>query len=139
MRNDPLVIAAYLGDASMRARSRATPLSGPRHPILTTVKLTAGYGAAPALEAMDLHVCSGETVALLGANGAGKSTAMRAISGLLRPIQGSVTLDDKDVSAFEAHAIARLGLAEPGGRQAESRHRLCAGAAQGQHAGPRRP
>jgi ABC-type branched-subunit amino acid transport system ATPase component/ABC-type branched-subunit amino acid transport system permease subunit len=118
VRNDPLVIAAYLGDASMRARSRATPLSGPRRPILKTVKLTAGYGAAPALEAIDLHVCSGEMVALLGANGAGKSTAMRAISGLLRPIQGSVTLDDTDVSAFEAHAIARRGLAlVPEGRQ----------------------
>jgi ABC-type branched-subunit amino acid transport system ATPase component/ABC-type branched-subunit amino acid transport system permease subunit len=118
VRNDPQVIAAYLGDASMRAKPRMTPWNGSRDPVLSTVKLVAGYGAAPALVDMDLDVCQGEMVALLGANGAGKSTAMRAMSGLLRPVHGAVVLDNNDVCAFEAHAIARLGLTlVPEGRQ----------------------
>jgi branched-chain amino acid transport system ATP-binding protein len=118
VRNDPRVIAAYLGDAVMQARPRSTPWSGPHDAMLSTVKLTAGYGAAPALEGMDLHVCPGEMVALLGANGAGKSTAMRAMSGLLRPVQGTILLDDADVSTLQAHQIACRGLALiPEGRQ----------------------
>jgi ABC-type branched-subunit amino acid transport system ATPase component/ABC-type branched-subunit amino acid transport system permease subunit len=118
VRNDPQVIAAYLGDASMRAKPRTTPWNGSRDPVLSTVKLVAGYGAAPALVDMDIDVYQGEMVALLGANGAGKSTAMRAMSGLLRPIHGAVVLDNNDVCAFEAHAIARLGLIlVPEGRQ----------------------
>ncbi len=118
VRNDPLVVAAYLGDAAMRARPRAARWSGPQEAILSTVKLSAGYGAAPALHAMNLNVRQGEMVALLGANGAGKSTAMRAMSGLLRPVEGAVMLDNADVSSLEAHAIACRGLAlVPEGRK----------------------
>jgi len=57
-------------------------------------------------------------VALLGANGAGKSTAMRAVSGLLRPVAGDVILDDEPIARLEAHRIAARGLAlVPEGRQ----------------------
>jgi ABC-type branched-subunit amino acid transport system ATPase component len=57
-------------------------------------------------------------VALLGSNGAGKSTAMRALAGLLRPVEGSVVLADAPIAALPAHRIARLGLAlVPEGRQ----------------------
>ena len=86
--------------------------------MLSALRLTAGYGAAPVLDGLDLDVRPGETVALLGANGAGKSTAMRALAGLLRPIEGSVILEDRPIAGLPAHRIARAGLAlVPEGRQ----------------------
>jgi branched-chain amino acid transport system ATP-binding protein/branched-chain amino acid transport system permease protein len=118
VRRNPRVLAAYLGDAGMRARPRLTAWDGSRDAVLACVKLSAGYGAAPVLDAVDLEICDGEMVALLGANGAGKSTAMRAISGLLRPVDGAVLLDDRNVGHLEAHRIAFAGLAlVPEGRQ----------------------
>ena len=60
----------------------------------------------------------GETVTVLGANGAGKSTFLRAVSGLHRPVDGAVVLDGDDVAARPAHAIVRAGLSlVPEGRQ----------------------
>jgi ABC-type branched-subunit amino acid transport system ATPase component len=60
----------------------------------------------------------GELVALLGANGAGKSTIMRAVSGLLRPVNGSIRLDGTAIERLEAHRIASAGIAlVPEGRQ----------------------
>jgi branched-chain amino acid transport system ATP-binding protein len=82
------------------------------------LRLTAGYGAAPVLEEVSLEVRPGEMVALLGANGAGKSTIMRAVSGLLRPIAGDVVLDNTAIAQMDAHRIAACGLAlVPEGRQ----------------------
>jgi branched-chain amino acid transport system ATP-binding protein len=70
------------------------------------------------LENVDLVVGRGELVAVLGANGAGKSTLMRALSGLLRPVTGSIRLLGSELGALPAHAIARRGLAlVPEGRQ----------------------
>ena len=93
-------------------------MKGPADAVLSALDLTAGYGAAPVLDRLSLDVRPGETVALLGANGAGKSTAMRALSGLLRPVEGAVILEDRAIAGLPAHAIARLGLAlVPEGRQ----------------------
>ncbi|MDR7039693.1 ABC-type branched-subunit amino acid transport system ATPase component/ABC-type branched-subunit amino acid transport system permease subunit [Methylobacterium sp. BE186] len=118
VRRDPAVLRAYLGGAETPARPRAAPWQGPADPVLASHRLRAGYGAAPVLDDLALSVRPGETVALLGANGAGKSTAMRALSGLLRPVQGSIVLADRPVAELPAHAIARLGLAlVPEGRQ----------------------
>ncbi|NEU14391.1 ATP-binding cassette domain-containing protein [Methylobacterium sp. BTF04] len=118
VRHDPAVVRAYLGAADTPARPRETPWSGPADAVLSAHGLTAGYGAAPVLEGVSLEVRPGETVALLGANGAGKSTAMRALAGLLRPVQGGIVLEDRAVAALPAHRIARLGLAlVPEGRQ----------------------
>ena len=89
VRRDLRVLKAYLGDGETRARPRSTPWSGSQDPILS-FKLTAGYGAAPVLEEVSFAVKPGEMVALLGANGAGKSTAMRAVIGLLRPVTGAI-------------------------------------------------
>jgi ABC-type branched-subunit amino acid transport system ATPase component len=112
------VIAAYLGGSGMRARPRRGERQGSRDAVLSALRLTAGYGAAPAIEEVGLDVLPGEVVALLGANGAGKSTAMRAIAGLLRPVEGDVILDDANISRLEAHRIAARGLAlVPEGRQ----------------------
>jgi branched-chain amino acid transport system ATP-binding protein/branched-chain amino acid transport system permease protein len=118
VRRDPKVLKAYLGGGEMRARPRTTPWSGSHDAVLTTVKLTAGYGAAPVLENVSLDVRPGEMVTLIGANGAGKSTTMRAICGLLRPVEGAIVLDDTPIGELETHRIARRGLAlVPEGRQ----------------------
>jgi len=118
IRRNPAVLRAYLGAADTPARPRAEPWSGPADPVLAAHGLRAGYGAAPVLDGIALAVRPGETVALLGSNGAGKSTAMRALAGLLRPVEGSIVLADAAIGALPAHAVARLGLAlVPEGRQ----------------------
>jgi branched-chain amino acid transport system ATP-binding protein len=118
IRAEPRVIEAYLGGTEMRSRPRRVPFRAGGTPVLTVAGLTAGYGAAPVLEEVGLDVARGEMVALLGANGAGKSTTMRAVSGLLRPVDGAIRLEGETISALEAHAIARRGLAlVPEGRQ----------------------
>jgi branched-chain amino acid transport system ATP-binding protein len=117
VRHDPKVLKAYLGDGEMRVRRRSAPWNGSRDAVLTTVKLTAGYGAAP-VDDINLDVRPGEMVTLIGANGAGKSTTMRAISGLLRPVEGAIVLDNESIGHLATHRIARRGLAlVPEGRQ----------------------
>jgi branched-chain amino acid transport system ATP-binding protein len=118
VRRDPSVIAAYLGGGEMRARPRAVAWDGARDPVLCTRKLTAGYGAATVIDGLDIAVRPGELVTMLGANGAGKSTTMRAVSGLLRPVSGDVILENEPIGRLEAHRIATRGLAlVPEGRQ----------------------
>ena len=117
VRRDPAVRRAYLGDDALAARPRAAPLAAGA-PVLAVERLAAGYGAIPVLEGIALSVGPGELVAVLGANGAGKSTLMRALSGLLRPVAGSIRLNGAELGALPAHAIARRGLAlVPEGRQ----------------------
>jgi branched-chain amino acid transport system ATP-binding protein len=84
--------------------------------------LDAGYGAVKALRGVSLTVQAGETVALLGTNGNGKSTLMKCVAGLVRPQQGSVslTIDGKahDVTRLSPEAIVELGVAlVPEGRR----------------------
>jgi ABC-type branched-subunit amino acid transport system ATPase component/ABC-type branched-subunit amino acid transport system permease subunit len=118
VRHNPRVLKAYLGGGDMRERPRKAAFEPSADAILSAVKLTAGYGAAPVVEDVTFDVRPGEMVAMLGANGAGKSTIMRALSGLLRPVGGNIVLDNKSVTALEAYRIARLGLAlVPEGRQ----------------------
>jgi ABC-type branched-subunit amino acid transport system ATPase component len=86
--------------------------------MLSVAGLTAGYGAATVLKGVDLALHGGELVAVLGANGAGKSTLMRALSGLLRPVSGTVLFAGSEVGTFAAHRIAGRGLVlVPEGRQ----------------------
>ena len=84
--------------------------------------LDAGYGAVKALRGVSLHVEAGETVALLGTNGNGKSTLMKCIMGLVRPDRGrlSLTIDGTvhDLTKFSSEAIVDLGVAlVPEGRR----------------------
>jgi ABC-type branched-subunit amino acid transport system ATPase component/ABC-type branched-subunit amino acid transport system permease subunit len=118
IRHDPKVLAAYLGAAGTPARPRLAPWNGPKDAILTSLDLTAGYGAAPVLQKVNVEVRAGEMVALIGANGAGKSTLMRAFAGLLRPVAGDIVLDNRRIEQSDAHRIAARGLAlVPEGRQ----------------------
>ncbi|MBX9840783.1 MAG: ATP-binding cassette domain-containing protein [Xanthobacteraceae bacterium] len=118
VRRDPRVLRAYLGDGETRGRPRAKEWHGSQDAILSCLKLSAGYGAAPVLDQVSFEVKPGEMVALLGANGAGKSTAMRAVTGLLRPVTGTIVLDNERVEHMAAHRIAASGVAlVPEGRQ----------------------
>ena len=68
--------------------------------MLRTERLHAGYGKIVAVRDLDLHIEEGEIVALLGANGAGKSTTLGAIAGLVETKSGRVLLDERDVSGL---------------------------------------
>jgi branched-chain amino acid transport system ATP-binding protein len=73
--------------------------------------LSAGYGGIPVVRDFSMHVKRGEIVALLGPNGAGKTTTLLTISGILRPILGSVSVLGKPVLGGKPHLVARSGLA----------------------------
>ena len=76
------------------------------------------YGRTVAVKGIDLMVRPGQVVTLIGANGAGKTTVMRALSGLLRPRAGRVVFGGVDIAGRRAHAIAAAGLRQvPEGRQ----------------------
>jgi branched-chain amino acid transport system ATP-binding protein len=80
--------------------------------------LTLDYAGAVALRGVDLTVAEGELVALVGANGAGKTSLLAAVSGLHRPIGGSVRFRGTEIGSLPAHRIARLGVAlVPEGRR----------------------
>ena len=78
--------------------------------LLEARSLNAWYGAAQILFDVDLQVQRGEVVALMGRNGAGKSTTLKALMGLLAKRRGTITFLGKDVSKAEPHEVARLGL-----------------------------
>jgi branched-chain amino acid transport system ATP-binding protein len=80
-------------------------------PVLEIDGLTAGYDSAAVIRNLDLEVAPGEVVALLGANGAGKTTTLRVVSGLVRPLEGTIRFEGNDLSRVSAHARARLGIA----------------------------
>jgi branched-chain amino acid transport system ATP-binding protein len=80
--------------------------------------VSAAYGTVPAVDGVTIAVGEGEAVGLLGANGAGKSTTLRAISGLVRLTAGRITFDGADIAALPPYRIAALGIAHvPEGRQ----------------------
>jgi branched-chain amino acid transport system ATP-binding protein len=79
-------------------------------PILAVRGLSAWYGAAQILYDLELEVRRGEVVALMGRNGAGKSTTLKSIMGLVAQRRGTIHFDEHDISALEPYRIARLGL-----------------------------
>ena len=85
---------------------------------LAVENLHAAYGEIEVLHGVNLMVEKGEIVALLGANGAGKSTAIKAIMGLVKPSAGRILLDGRDLSGQAAHLAVRAGIAlVPEGRK----------------------
>jgi ABC-type branched-subunit amino acid transport system ATPase component/ABC-type branched-subunit amino acid transport system permease subunit len=115
---DPAVLEAYLGAGEQAERGRKQPFAIAQKPLMTVSALSAGYGAATVVRQADLEIAAGELVAVLGANGAGKTTLMRALSGLLRPIEGEVRFLGERIDHFPGDRIARAGLVlVPEGRQ----------------------
>ena len=87
-------------------------------PVLDVRDLQVSYGPVQALYGLSLEVFRGEIVALIGSNGAGKSTTLRAISGMIPVQSGSVALGGQDITNLPSHQIVRRGLAHiPEGRQ----------------------
>lgn len=87
-------------------------------PLLELRDLHAKYGHIHALKGINLRVGAGEIVTLIGSNGAGKSTTLRAISGLLKPNKGEILLEGKAIQGRAAHEIASLGIGHsPEGRR----------------------
>jgi branched-chain amino acid transport system ATP-binding protein len=85
---------------------------------LAVENLRAAYGEIEVLHGVSLTVAKGQIVALLGANGAGKSTVIKAIMGLVKPTAGRILLDGRDLSGQAAHMAARAGIAlVPEGRR----------------------
>jgi len=78
--------------------------------MLEVADLDAGYGPAQVLFGLNLTLAAGEVVALMGRNGAGKSTTLKAIMGLLPPRAGTVRFAGRDVAGWPPYRIARLGL-----------------------------
>jgi len=87
-------------------------------PLLELKNVSSAYGSVEALRGVTLHVDAGEVVTLLGANGAGKSTTLRTISGLIRPTAGEVWFAGNRIDTLSPEQIVRLGLAHvPEGRR----------------------
>jgi branched-chain amino acid transport system ATP-binding protein len=86
--------------------------------VLTLSAVSASYGSVPAIGDVSIDVGEGEAVGLLGANGAGKSTTLRAISGLMRLTAGTITFLGTNIAALPPYKVAELGIAHvPEGRQ----------------------
>jgi branched-chain amino acid transport system ATP-binding protein len=83
----------------------------PLPPLLLALdRVSGGYGAARVLFGLSLGVAAGEVVVLLGRNGAGKSTTLKAVIGLLPSLEGSIRLEGRELAGLPPHRIARLGV-----------------------------
>lgn len=87
-------------------------------PLLSVEELEVRYDAIVALRRISFQVMPGQVVSLIGANGAGKSTTLNTLSGLVKAHRGSITFDNVDITLWNAARIARFGLIQvPEGRQ----------------------
>ncbi|MDD3297798.1 MAG: ABC transporter ATP-binding protein [Bacillota bacterium] len=86
--------------------------------MLKIDKLVVSYGVAPVLREINMEVPQGKIVTLLGANGAGKSTTLKAVSGLLKPLSGDILFCKESISGVSPEKIVKMGVSHvPEGRQ----------------------
>jgi branched-chain amino acid transport system ATP-binding protein len=86
--------------------------------VLKLQGVSASYGSVPAIDNISIEIGEGEAVGLLGANGAGKSTTLRVVSGLVKPRSGTITFAGANLALLPPHRIPELGIAHvPEGRQ----------------------
>jgi branched-chain amino acid transport system ATP-binding protein len=128
---DPTVIAAYLGSQAQKtaahvpgseamdvAATSTAVAAEPPSPLLDVRELQVSYGAIQAVRGVSFGVGKGEIVALIGANGAGKSTILNSLSGVLRPHSGVARFGDLDLTTAPPDRIVREGLVQiPEGRE----------------------
>jgi branched-chain amino acid transport system ATP-binding protein len=121
---DPAVISAYLGAAREAERPAVlvavepVPRDASPAPLLRLEKVRAGYAGSLVLIDLDLTVDAGEAVALLGRNGVGKTTTLRAITGTVAKTTGRIVFDGKDITAARHYEINRAGVSlVPEGRR----------------------
>jgi branched-chain amino acid transport system ATP-binding protein len=106
----------------MTATPQAEPTARPRgegkETILELRSISVHYGKIIAVHHLDLTVYAGEIVTLIGSNGAGKSTTLRTISGLLRPVSGEVVYQGRTINGIPGHEVVKLGICQsPEGRK----------------------
>lgn len=92
------------------SRQESHPGTQTPQPLLQLVNVHAAYGSAKVLQGISLHVYPGEAVALLGVNAAGKSTALKTITGRLRPTQGEILFGGKRIDGIPTNEIVRMGM-----------------------------
>ena len=120
---DPQVVAAYLGSAGQQTAIPASRGAGERWSpegtnLLEVRNLRVTYGAVQAVRDVSLEVRQGEIVTLIGANGAGKSTILNTLSGLVRPEVGTIVFDGLELTTAPTHRIVGRGLVQvPEGRE----------------------
>jgi len=86
--------------------------------LLEVSGLRLAYGRTEAVKGIDIKIAPGSVVALIGANGAGKTTALRGLSGLIKAKAGSIRFKDRELAGLPAHRVARAGIVQvPEGRQ----------------------
>ncbi len=121
LRNDPASAEPATTPAPVAAT--AAPAAAPEGDrLLELRKLHVYYGNIHALKGVTMHVNRGEIVTLIGSNGAGKSTTLKTISGILRPRTGAVRLGGQEIHHTPPHEIVKLGIAHsPEGRRVFSR------------------
>jgi branched-chain amino acid transport system ATP-binding protein len=91
-------------------------------PLLELNRISVSYGGIQALQAIDLLIYPGEVITLIGANGAGKTTALRAISRILNVREGRILYNGRDITRCRAHEVVKLGIAHsPEGRRVLAR------------------
>jgi ABC-type branched-subunit amino acid transport system ATPase component len=114
---DPVVVEAYLGKRGALLASGGSRVASEK-PLLVLSEVHAAYGNVRALSGVSMEVRDGEIVALLGANGAGKTTALRAVSGLVRPQRGTIAFGGIPIHRRKPESLVGLGLAHvPEGRR----------------------
>ena len=101
---------ALPGAAKPPASTESRPDDGERSPVLAVDGLSVAYGEATVVSDVSFGVTAGSALAILGANGAGKSSVARAISGLVPPAGGRIVLTGRDIGGWPAHRIRRAGL-----------------------------
>lgn len=93
--------------AAQRERPRAAAA-----PMLAIHDLSVFYGDAQALDAVSLDVAEGEIVAIVGANGAGKTSLIRTIGGVLAPRSGSIAFQGREIAGLASHVVCNLGIGQ---------------------------
>ncbi len=111
VREDPKVHEVYLGHgrATLAAAPRP-PAAGPADPVLRVGGIDTFYGKSHILHEVSLELRAGEVVGLLGRNGAGKSSTLKSVMGLVAPARGRVEFAGRDITGHSPEAIARLGI-----------------------------
>ncbi len=111
VQRDPAVIEAYLGESRARTHVTVAAREAVVHPTLLDVKgLVAAYDRMEVVHDVSFTVKQGEFVVIIGANGAGKSSTLKALAGLLPPRRGTITLGGRDIAGRPAHWVSRHGI-----------------------------
>lgn len=104
--------------SSMPRTQPVQPAPSNAHPLLDVENLDSRYGAIRAVKGISFRILPGQVVSLIGANGAGKSTTLNTISGLMKPTRGEIRFEGENITGWRADRVAKRGVIQvPEGRQ----------------------